>query len=240
MQILYIFRVTNKPFSMSAKTEVYHERIHGIILARSVDLLDDRISHERNHMQGICEDVVMEEPTITETTFFVPLGGLDAVNYIVIAKQIKVAMHGDVPAEHHHFVDELRSIIELHKLTFRSEVTEDGVIRKSTGVEVIQRMEDLLQRMDAVGLHLCFRMWPLHTVNDLVKFALSEAEVHDSDDLEEAQQDSYSNSNGAVVGFLIVLNTMPLMIPESGNGHSEICVDQVPDWDALPDLLSEV
>jgi hypothetical protein len=191
-------------------------------------------------MHCIRKDVVMDTIDAIERTFFLPLSGLDAVNYIVICTQIKVAIYADVPVENQHFVDDLRDIISIHKQFFKTVVAEDGSVRKSTHREVIERMEDLLLRLDEAGLRLCFRMWSILSADELVKLALSEADTIDSDVVDDDHSNSQNNGYGAVVGFLIVPQSLPVMIPDSGNGHPEICVDQVPDWDALSDQLTEV
>lgn len=164
----------------------------------------------------------MNEDVMTERTYFLTLSGLDATNYLVIASKIKIAAHDDVQAQHLHFVDDLRSIIHLHKQSSR-----------------IENMDDLLSRLNAVGLRLCFRMWSMHSADELVRMALTEAESIDNEgNSDEAQQKSDSDGYGAIVAFLIVPNNLPVLIPDSGNSHCEICVTQVPDWESLQDELA--
>lgn len=183
----------------------------------------------------------MEQETHSiEQTCFVPLSGSDAVIYLVIASQVKVAAHEDVQADKLHYVGDLRSIIAMHKQHFRTEVDDDGSISKSTSREVIEQMEHLLQRLDDAGLWMCFRMWSILNAKELVHFAVAEAEAVDTDgNSEVAQRQSDSDGYGAIVGFLIVSKSLPVMIPDSGNGHWEICISQVPDWDVVPDELAQ-
>lgn len=168
-------------------------------------------------------------------TFFLPRSGLDAANMIVIASQIKVAANADVPVSHYAFLDDLRSIIALHMQSFLIEVAEKGAVRKSTSREVILRMEDLLQRLDDAGLRLCSRMWSSQTALEMVHIALNAD--HSNDATDRSCKLPRKVESGAVVAFLIVRSNMPLVIPESTHGHYEICVNQVPDWDALPNEL---
>lgn len=193
----------------------------------------------------VCRDdagyeMMERETCAVESTFFIPNSGLDAANYVLLGMQIKIAAHEDVPLEHLHFADELRDIIAIHKISFRTEVAEDGSVRKSTSREVISRMDELLQRLDAAGLRLCFRMWSISTAQELVRNALAEeAAVETNGYSYDAQRDPDISGYGAIVGFLIVPLTMPLNIPDCGNGHGEICVSQVPDWDVVPDELAQ-
>lgn len=175
-----------------------------------------------------------------EWTCYVPKSGHDATNYILLGTQIKIAAHEDVPLEHLHFVVDLRDIIGLHKQHTRSEVAKDGSVRRSTKREVLNDMEDLLQRLDAAGLRLGFRMWSIHSRDELVRIALREYEAIDTDgNFEEGQRQSDDNRFGAIVAFLIVPDSLPVLIPDSGNGHTEICVTQLPDWESLHDELEE-
>jgi hypothetical protein len=199
----------------------------------------------------------MEEKMTAESQYYLPLSGLDAVNYIMLGSVTKVAAHEDVPSQHFHFLDEFRDIIAEYKHTFRTVVTDDGSVRKSTNREVIKCMDNLLQRLDDAGLRLCFRMWSLPfdeiyqevEITDNVGYKID----HDDSDNYDCQIDNsecdqintrldYKRRRqfgcGAVVAFLIVANILPLLIPDSGNGHPEICVNKVTYWDALPDLLA--
>jgi hypothetical protein len=215
-------------FQCLPRTEVNNERNIGIVFAYSVDLLVDRFSE---YFTGSChryEGFKMNEIVMTERTYYLPLSGLDAVNYIVIASQIKVAAHYEVSAEHLHFLDDLRGITSLHKQHSRTEVAR----------ELIECMNDLLQRLDDAGLRLCFRMWSILNADELVHLALAEAESIDNEgNSHEAQQKSDSNGYGAVVAFLIMPESIPMLIHDYGNSHTELCVNNVPDWDALPDEL---
>lgn len=176
-----------------------------------------------------------------ESTFFIPKSGLDAANYLVIASKIKIAAHKDVQAEDLHFLDDLRQIIILHKRSLRREFTADGFLRKSTSPVVLVCMDGLLARLRDVGLRLCFRMWSRANAQELVGLALAECEAIDNDGFsDEAQRDSDTSGYGAVVGFLIVQHSLPLEIADSCNGHAEICLSQVPDWESLHDELAEV
>ena len=179
----------------------------------------------------------------TENTFFIPKSGLDAANYILLSTQIKLAIHDETPVKNLHFLSDLQQIIDLHKQTLRTVVAEDGSIRKSTSLDVINSMEDLLQRLDEAGLRLCFRMWSILTADELVTRALSEANALDAiEDTEEShhsylQHDCSGDGNGAVVAFMIIPNSLPTMVPENGVGHKEICVCHLPDWNMLPNEL---
>lgn len=177
----------------------------------------------------------MSEQDAIALTFFFPKSGIDAVNMIVIASQIKVSAHADVPVLHHAFLDDLRSVIALHRQSFLMEVAENGAVRKSTSTDVIERMNDLLQRLDDEGLRLCSRMWSFHSAQEMVHIALMD--VHMSDLKDRSSKLPRKVESGAVVAFLIVRSNMPLVIPESTHGHFEICVNQVPDWDAIPNEL---
>lgn len=167
--------------------------------------------------------------------FFVPKSGIDAVNMMVIASQIKVSAHVDVPVSHHAFLDDLRYIIALHRQAFLMEVAENGAVRKTTSREVIERMNDLSQRLDDAGLRLCSRMWSFHSAQEMLHLALTDD--HSIDPNARTCKLPRKVESGAVVAFLIVRSNMPLVIPESTHGHYEICVHQVPDWDAIPNEL---
>jgi hypothetical protein len=219
--------------------EVNNERNIGIVLACSMDLLDNRVLEYLTRSRHSYEGCKMTEQATTEGTYFLPFSGLDAANYLVIASQVKVAAHEDVSVEHLHFVDDLRQIIILHKLSLRTEFTEDGFFRKSTSPEVIAQMVDLLARLRHEGLRLYFRMWSVSTAQELVRNALKEAEALDNDgNPEETQRQSDSDGYGAIVAFLIVPECIPMLIHDYGNSHTELCMSQVPDWQSLPNVLA--
>ena len=203
----------------------------------------------------------MEQESWTiEQTFFVPLSALDAANYIMLGSVLKIADHDEVPAEHHHFLDDLRDIIAIHKQTFRIIVAEDGSVRKSTSMEVAQHMSDLLQRLDESGLQLCFRMWslPFEEIFEEVEVPNILESKNDSNCLGDSTDEDADHTSeeagahhvdfqrrtpfgcGAVVAFMIVPRNLPMKISENDNGHGEVCICQLPDWNSLKDELAEI
>ena len=79
-------------------------------------------------------------------------------------------------------------------------------------------------------------MWSLSTAQELVQLSLPEADDDDSDSgAYEPQTEVHRHRFGAVVGFLPAPQSLPLLIPETGNIHSEKCLSQAPDWDSSPD-----
>lgn len=190
-----------------------------------------------------------------QQTFFIPMSGLDAVNYLMLGSEIKVATQEVVPAVHLHFLDDFRDLIRLYRQTYSIVITNDGSARKSVGRELIQRMDEFLQQLESAGLRLCFRMWSLPFVDHAPDVGIDE-EPHDAsvdwNQHEPVVEDAgtaiettarsiprFRFGCGAIVGFMIVPQSLPLMIPDAGNSHAVICISQLPDWNSLSDLLAE-
>lgn len=160
---------------------------------------------------------MFEEDVPIENLYFEPKSAKDTLNYFILASKIFVGTHEDVLPDDGSLALLLQGIISDYHVACIS--AESDAEKGKVNLATIPKLQVLLDQIEQAGCRLVFRMW-----SDLTPEIIKEV-------IDGEEYETVLPTSGAIVGFIIVPNTLPSMLPEKGNGHREVCVSNVPAFE---------